>query len=166
VWDRVDLGGDPKKSRPPSIMVWRSARRKGDTKTKKSRRILALPCRRGGVAPAPPASADRAGHEARDGVGFEGFVLGTRNGTMMRSRHVSRDVRRALAKVPGIVPDEWTPRDWRHTYTSVMSVGKVPLEEVSRTLGHSSTVVTERSTGMSSDPLSRWRGRRWTISSR
>jgi hypothetical protein len=30
---------------PPSIMVWRSVRAGGDTKTKKSRRTLALPQR-------------------------------------------------------------------------------------------------------------------------
>jgi integrase len=143
-WDRVDLDGDPGNGRPPSVMVWRSARRKGDTKTKKSRRTLALP-----AVVVASLRLHRTRQTERDmKLGREwdpnGFVFGTRNGTMMSSRNVSRDVRRALAKVPGIVPDEWTPRDWRHTYTSVMSAGEVPLEEVSRTLGHSSTVVTEQ----------------------
>lgn len=40
-WDRVHLekGGDL----PPHVEVWRSVRKGGDTKTKKSRRTLALP---------------------------------------------------------------------------------------------------------------------------
>ena len=46
-WDHVDLDGDPHASPPvpPSIMVWRSVRAGGETKTKKSRRTLALPMR-------------------------------------------------------------------------------------------------------------------------
>jgi hypothetical protein len=46
-WDHVDLDGDPDADPPvpPSIRVWRSVRERGDTKTKKSRRTLALPLR-------------------------------------------------------------------------------------------------------------------------
>lgn len=46
-WDHVDLVGQPD-AQPevlPSIAVWRSARAGGDTKTRKSRRMLALPTR-------------------------------------------------------------------------------------------------------------------------
>ncbi|MED7929562.1 site-specific integrase [Nonomuraea sp. LP-02] len=39
-WSHVNLDGTP-----PSIMVWRSVREGGDTKTKKSRRTLAMPRR-------------------------------------------------------------------------------------------------------------------------
>ena len=44
-WDHVDLIGDPDAEPPvpPHIMVWHSVRAKGETKTKKSRRTLALP---------------------------------------------------------------------------------------------------------------------------
>jgi integrase len=46
-WDHVDLVGDPDASPPvpPFIAVWRSVRAGGATKTKKSRRTLALPQR-------------------------------------------------------------------------------------------------------------------------
>src|SRR5256885_13103534 len=46
-WDHVDLDGRPEADPPvpPSIQVWRSVRDGGDTKTKKSRRTLALPLR-------------------------------------------------------------------------------------------------------------------------
>ena len=44
-WSHVDLDGKPKASRPvpPHIMVWRSVRAGGDTKTRKSCRGRALP---------------------------------------------------------------------------------------------------------------------------
>jgi integrase len=46
-WDHVDLDGRPDRTPPvpPSIQVWRSVREGGDTKTRKSRRTLALPAR-------------------------------------------------------------------------------------------------------------------------
>ncbi len=40
-WDRVHLEGDGEQ--PPHVEVWRSVRKGGDTKTRKSRRTLALP---------------------------------------------------------------------------------------------------------------------------
>jgi integrase len=46
-WDHVFLKGRPDfdPPQPPHIAVWRSVRRSGDTKTRKSRRTLALPAR-------------------------------------------------------------------------------------------------------------------------
>lgn len=46
-WDHVFLEGKPDAdpSQPPHIAVWRSVRRGGDTKTRKSRRTPALPAR-------------------------------------------------------------------------------------------------------------------------
>src|SRR5947209_9673568 len=46
-WDHVDLEGNPSASPPvpPNLKVWRSVRTGGDTKTRKSRRSLALPQR-------------------------------------------------------------------------------------------------------------------------
>jgi integrase len=51
--------------------------------------------------------------------------------------------RRALHLVPGIDPEEWTPRELRHSFVSVLSDAGVPLEEISRLVGHSGTTVTE-----------------------
>ena len=44
-WEHVDLVGTPdaQPPMPPSIRVWRSVRAGGDTKTRLSRRTLALP---------------------------------------------------------------------------------------------------------------------------
>jgi integrase len=51
--------------------------------------------------------------------------------------------RRALTLVPGLDPSEWTPRELRHSFVSVLSDAGVPVEEVSRLVGHSGTTVTE-----------------------
>ena len=61
----------------------------------------------------------------------------------MDAANVRRDVRRALASVPGLNPDEWTPRELRHSFVSLLSDAGVPIEDVSRIVGHSSTSVTE-----------------------
>jgi integrase len=44
-WDHVNLDGDPHADPPvpPHVALWRSVRDRGDTKTKRSRRTLALP---------------------------------------------------------------------------------------------------------------------------
>ena len=46
-WEHVDLNGRPENNppTPPSMNVWRSVREGGDTKTRRSRRTLALPQR-------------------------------------------------------------------------------------------------------------------------
>ena len=44
---------------------------------------------------------------------------------------------------PGIDPSEWTRRELRHSFVSVLSDAGVPVEEISRLVGHSGTTVTE-----------------------
>jgi integrase len=61
----------------------------------------------------------------------------------MDAANVRRDFRRTLASVPGLNPDEWTPRELRHSFVSLLSDAGVPIEDVSRLVGHSSTSVTE-----------------------
>ncbi|MFF0434788.1 hypothetical protein ACFYU9_21450 [Streptomyces sp. NPDC004327] len=43
----------------------------------------------------------------------------------------------------GIKADDWTPRELRHSFVSLLSDGGVPLEVISRLVGHSGTAVTE-----------------------
>jgi integrase len=71
------------------------------------------------------------------------LVFTTRLGTAMDAANVRRDFRRALASVPGLNPEEWTPRELRHSFVSLLSDAGVPIEDVSRLVGHSSTSVTE-----------------------
>ena len=49
----------------------------------------------------------------------------------------------AIRDAVGVDPAEWTPRELRHSFVSLLSDNGVPLEEISRLVGHSSTVVTE-----------------------
>jgi len=61
----------------------------------------------------------------------------------MDAANVRRDFRRALTLVPGIDPAEWTPREMRHSFVSLLSESGLPIEEISRLVGHSGTHVTE-----------------------
>jgi integrase len=56
---------------------------------------------------------------------------------------VRRELRRALRLVPGIDPSEWTPRELRHSFVSLLSDAGVSIEEISRLVGHRGTSVTE-----------------------
>lgn len=56
---------------------------------------------------------------------------------------VRRAFRRALRGIDGIKADEWTPRELRHSFVSLLSDRGVPLEEISRLVGHSGPAVTE-----------------------
>jgi hypothetical protein len=43
----------------------------------------------------------------------------------------------------GLDPREWTPRELRHSFVSLLSDADVPIEHTSRLVGHSSTTTTE-----------------------
>lgn len=68
----------------------------------------------------------------------------TKVGTGLDAANVRRGVRHALKLVPGINPDEWAPRELRHSFVSIMSAEDVPIEEIARVVGHSGTAVTEK----------------------
>ena len=40
-------------------------------------------------------------------------------------------------------PGEWTPRELRHSFVSLLSDAGVPIEHISRLVGHSGTTTTE-----------------------
>ena len=143
-WEHVDLEGKPHAEPPvlPSIAVWRSVREGGDTKTKKSRRTLALP-RRCVIA----LRAHRVRQEvARSEVGRtrheQDLVFPSAAGNELDSHNVRRAFR-AVIKAAGLPPKEWTPREMRHSFVSLLSDSGVPLEDIARLVGHSGTAVTE-----------------------
>ncbi len=72
-----------------------------------------------------------------------GLVFTTSTGAALDAANVRRDYRRALALVPGIDPQVWTPRELRHSFVSLLSESGVPIEEISRLVGHAGTHVTE-----------------------
>jgi integrase len=140
-WEHVHL--DQIGSVPAHIEVWRSVREDGDTKTRKSRRTLALPTRCVDALRKQRAlqAAERlaAGERWRD----TGLVFTTRFGTGIDAANVRRDFRRALALVPGLEAKEWTPRELRHSFVSVLSDAGIPVEEISQLVGHRGTTITE-----------------------
>ena len=72
-----------------------------------------------------------------------GLVFTTSVGTPMDAANVRRDLWRALCLVRGIEPGEWTPRELRHSFVSVLSDAGIPVEQIAQLVGHSGTTLTE-----------------------
>jgi integrase len=142
-WDHVDLdgnlGADPPV--PPHVDVWRSVRAHGDTKTKKSRRSLGLS--RMAVEVLREHQGRQAAGRRRAGVLWQenGLVFTTALGTQLDAADVRRSLR-TICRRAGI-GEEWTPRELRHTFVSLLSDNGMAIEEISRLMGHSSSNVTE-----------------------
>jgi integrase len=64
-------------------------------------------------------------------------------GKLLDAADVRRDFRNAIKDAKGVDPRERTPRELRHSFVSPLSDNGIPLEEISRLVGHSSTAVTE-----------------------
>jgi integrase len=136
-WRDVDLVGAPDATTPvpPSVSVVRSVRAGGDTKTRKSRRRLAMPGRcvealRHHRARLPGEPSPTA------------LVFASQAGTELDAHNVRRAFRR-IVKAAGLPPAEWTPRELRHSFVSLLSDAGMPTEDISRLVGHSNTVITE-----------------------
>jgi transposase InsO family protein len=124
-----------------AVYVWRSVRAGGDTKTKKSRRTLEVPDE---VARAlrqhhkkQAAKRLRAGETWQD----LDLVFCTRNGKPLAAGNVRRAFR-SITEAAGIGKD-WTPRELRHTFVSMMSDNDVPIEKIADLVGHRTTIVTQ-----------------------
>ncbi|MFD3922520.1 tyrosine-type recombinase/integrase [Streptomyces sp. NPDC058595] len=141
-WDRVHLA--PSDGTAPHVEVWRSVRRRGETKTRKSRRTLAVPKQLVTVLDAHRVIQQ----EQRKSLGIEwceaGFVFGTDSGEQRRA-HIVRHTFRGLLRDAGIPdPEAWTPRELRHSFVSILSDHGISLEVIARVVGHSSAGTTER----------------------
>jgi integrase len=130
-------------ARPRDIAVRRSVRRSGDTKSRKSRRTSALPARC--IEALWQQFEDRGWDRlaAEDQWEEHGLVFSSAVGKPLDAANVRRAFRQALKGIDGINADEWTPRELRHSFVSLLSDRGVPLEEISRLVGHSGTAVTE-----------------------
>lgn len=128
---------------PPHLAVWRSVRAGADTKTRKSRRTLALPKRCVEALEGQRRQQDQDRIAAGPRWQEHGLVFASKVGTPLDPSHVRREFRRALQGAAGLDAMAWTPRELRHSFVSLLSDSGVPLEEISRLVGHSSTAVTE-----------------------
>ncbi|MFG2226123.1 tyrosine recombinase XerC [Streptomyces sp. NPDC048644] len=145
-WDHVFL--ETKNGIPPHVAVWRSVRKHGETKTRKSRRTIALPT----MVVEVLEEHMRWQKQERASKGKEwsptGLVFTTRSGEPLDAANVRRDFRAIVAKaakMPGIdlKPYEWTTRETRTSFVSLLSDHGVPLETIALLVGHSSQTTTE-----------------------
>jgi integrase len=123
------------------VAVWRSVRSHGDVKTPKSRRTLRLPV---AVADALKTHKARQAQERLIAGALwqdHGLVFASTVGKPLDPSHVRRGFRKVCGTAG--VGENWTPRELRHTFVSIMSEQGVPVEEISHLVGHSSTSTTE-----------------------
>ncbi|RSM35781.1 hypothetical protein DMA12_42995 [Amycolatopsis balhimycina DSM 5908] len=72
-----------------------------------------------------------------------GLVFASAVGRELDAANVRRAFRRVLKKA-GLVPADWTPRELRHSFVSLLSDSSMELEKISRLVGHNGTTVTEK----------------------
>ncbi|HUC24425.1 MAG TPA: site-specific integrase [Streptosporangiaceae bacterium] len=142
-WDRVDLDGDPHAAPPvpPHVAVWRSVRVHGDTKTDRSRRTLALPQAAADALRDLHDSQAREQAEAGEHWQDTGLVFTTHHGAALDPANVRKMFKR-VCRAAG-AGDDWTPRELRTSFVSLMSHHGVSTEEIARLVGHTSTRTTE-----------------------
>src|SRR5216683_2945609 len=142
-WAHVDLDGDQAASPPvpPHVAVWRSVRVHGETKTERSRRTLALP--QMAVEALRTRRATHAHERLQAGERWQdiGLVFTTHLGTALDAGNVRKMFKR-ICLTAGI-GDDWTPRELRTSFVSLMSHRGVSSEEIARLVGHASTRTTE-----------------------
>lgn len=132
-WDLVDLDGGV-------IHVWRSASRSGDTKTPQSRRSLILPKRAITALKAHKKMQDREREAAGRNWQGTNLVFCHEDGSMYTSEALNWRFGK-MTKKAGI--GHWHAHEGRHTAVSIMSSNGVPIQDISDTVGHKSTHVTE-----------------------
>lgn len=142
-WDHVDLEGAPDAVPPvpPHVAVWRSVRTHGDVKTQKSRRTLRIPA--AAVEALRAHKVKQAEDRLQAGPSWQdhGLVFATSLGTPLDASDVRRAFK-SICKDAGLGTD-WTPRELRHTFVSIMSEQGVPVEEIAHLVGHSTSSTTE-----------------------
>jgi integrase len=142
-WHHVHLEGDSDATPavPPHVAVWRSVRVHGETKTERSRRTLGLPQM---AVEALSALLESQAHEraqARERWQDTGLVFTTHLGAALDAGNVRKMFKR-VCRAAGI-GDDWTPRELRTSFVSLMSHRGVSIEEIARLVGHASTRTTE-----------------------
>jgi integrase len=135
LWSDIDIEAG-------TLAVYRSVRAGGATKTAKSRRVLKLPTR---------ALDSLRNHRTRQAAARlkagplwqdHELVFASKLGTPLDAHNVRRAFR-AITKAAGL-GEQWTPRELRHTFVSLLSANDVNLEDIARLVGHTGTAVTER----------------------
>jgi integrase len=129
LWDNVHLDSDQ-----PHVEVWRSVRERGETKTRKSRRTVGLP--RFAVEALRAWRKAQAAEQLAAGPRWDstGLVFTSGTGTALDDGNVRKMFKR-ICREAGI-GDNWSPRELRHTFVSIMSDQNVPVEKIADLVGH------------------------------
>jgi site-specific recombinase XerD len=69
-------------------------------------------------------------------------VFASQTGTELDAANVRRAFRKITAAA-GLNPADWTPRELRHSFVSLLSDAGVPVEKIARLVGHIGTSTTE-----------------------
>jgi integrase len=125
-----------------AVYVWRSVREDGDTKTEKSRRTLEIPDDVARALKEHRTSQAAQRLEAGEAWHDNDLVFCTSVGTALDAANVRRSFRR-ITKAAGL-GDNWTPRELRHSFVSIMSDNGVPIEQIADLVGHRTTIVTQK----------------------
>jgi integrase len=137
-WSHTDLDGEP-----PSVQLWRSVREGGDTKTRLSRRTLELPneC----VAALRTHRRWQTQSRMRNAPRWpdNDLVFTTQLGTPLDAANVRRAFRN-VTEHAGLKAEEWTPRELRHSFVSLLSSAGIPIEDIAHLVGHANTRTTEK----------------------
>lgn len=72
------------------------------------------------------------------------LVFATRYGTELDAVNVRRRAFRSVAAAAGLQASAWTPREFRHSFVSLLSSSGVAIEDIAHLAGHASTNVTEQ----------------------
>lgn len=133
-WPDIDLTNK-------TIGVYRSVRVGGDVKTKESRRLLRMPD--AVVEALKEHNLVQARERMLAGSAWQenDLVFASAVGTPLDASHVRRAFKN-LTEAAGLGRD-WTPRECRHSFVSIMSEADVALEDIARLVGHSSIRTTE-----------------------
>lgn len=134
-WAEVDLQAG-------TVAVYRSVRTTGDTKTRKSRRVLKLPTKAVHALRTHHTHQATQRREAADSWHDHDLVFCCEDGTPLDRWQVRREFQK-ITQAAGLGAD-WTPRELRHSFVSILSNnGGVRIEDISDLMGHSGTSVTE-----------------------
>jgi integrase len=129
-WSHVDLDSDP-----PFIMVWRSVRAGGDTKTRKSRRTLKLPQRCVDVLRGHKTRQDLLRQAAGTNWHANDLVFPSQVGTPADASHVRRSFRKVV-EAAGLDPGSGLPASYG---TASSHCSPTPEFRSSRSRGWSGT---------------------------
>lgn len=134
-WSAVDLDS-------ATLYVLRSERHREETKTPLSRRGLGIA--HIGVEALRALKARQAAEKLRAGDAYvdRDLVFCDELGAPYSDHQVRRRFRKIL-NAAGLNGAEWTPRELRHTFVSLMSDHGVPVEKISVLVGHKNTNITE-----------------------